>query len=127
MFIQIEKNPDGSHAFQVGGVLENGWAAIPENMELPDTFPYVNIEVDEITHPAVTTISTKEVDGKYIEYEKVLIPEFTQLEVVSMTDGEEIIVEEVIVEFTAQDDADAMLVDLEYRLTLLELFSDMTV
>lgn len=121
MFIQIQKNPDGSHAFQIGGVLENGWAVVPENMELPDTFPYVNIEVDEITHPAVTTNSTKQVDGKYIEYEKVLIPEFTQLEVVSMTEGEEIIVEEVIVEFTAQDDTDAMLVDHEYRLTLLEL------
>ena len=46
MFIQIEKNPDGSHAFQVGGNLEQGWAFIPENIEIPDTFPYVNIEVN---------------------------------------------------------------------------------
>ena len=46
MFIQIEKNPDGSHAFQVGGSLEKGWAVIPEYIEIPDTFPYVNIEVD---------------------------------------------------------------------------------
>lgn len=121
MFIQIEKNPDGSHAFQVGGVLENGWAAIPENMELPDTFPYVNIEVDEITHPAIVAMSTKEVDGEYVEYEKVLVPEYTQLEVISMTEGEEIPVEEYVVEFTVQDDIDAMLVDQEYRLTLLEL------
>ena len=45
MFIQIEKNPDGSHAFQVGGNLEQGWAFIPENIEIPDTFPYVNIAV----------------------------------------------------------------------------------
>lgn len=121
MFIQIEKNPDGSHAFQVGGVLENGWAAIPENMELPDSFPYVNIEVAEITHPAVIATSTKQVDGKLVEYEKVLVPEFTQLEVVSMTDGEEIPVEESVIEFTVQDDIDAMLVDQEFRLTLLEL------
>ena len=34
---------------------------------------------------------------------------------------------EEVVEHTAQDDTDAMLVDHEYRLTLLELFSDMTV
>lgn len=46
MYIKIEKNPDGSHTFQTGGHLEQGWAVIPENLEIPDTFPYVNIEVD---------------------------------------------------------------------------------
>ena len=35
--------------------------------------------------------------------------------------------DEVSTEPTAQDDTDAMLVDHEYRLTLLELFTDMTV
>lgn len=47
MFIKIEKNPDGSHAYQVGGYLENGWAVIPSEMILPTSFPYVDIEVDE--------------------------------------------------------------------------------
>lgn len=46
MYIKIEKNLDGSHAFQIGGNLEQGWVAIPENIEIPDTFPYVNIEVN---------------------------------------------------------------------------------
>lgn len=35
--------------------------------------------------------------------------------------------DEEVIEPTAQDDTDAMLVDHEYRLTLLELFTDMTV
>lgn len=95
MFIQIEKNPDGSHAFQVGGVLENGWAAIPENMELPKTFPYVNIEVDEITHPAVVAIEDKEIADEFVQEAVVLIPEYTQTEVVSMTEGEQIEIEEL--------------------------------
>jgi hypothetical protein len=34
---------------------------------------------------------------------------------------------EPIVESTPQEDTDAMLVDHEYRLTILELFSDMTI
>lgn len=46
MFIQIEKNTDGSHAFQIGGNLEQGWAYVPNDMAIPDTFPYVNIEVE---------------------------------------------------------------------------------
>ena len=46
MYIKIEQNLDGSHAFQIGGNLEQGWAVIPENIEMPDTFPYVNIEVN---------------------------------------------------------------------------------
>lgn len=94
MFIQIEKNADGSHAFQVGGFLENGWAFVPNEVELPTSFPYVDIEVKEVYHPAVTELATKEIDGKLVEYEKVLTPEYTQLEVVSMTEGEEIEVEE---------------------------------
>lgn len=94
MFIQIEKNPDGSHAFQIGGVLENGWAAIPENMELPKTFPFVNIEVTEVTHPAVTTINSKIVDDEIVDEVILLEPEFTQLEVVAMTEGEEIVLQE---------------------------------
>lgn len=34
---------------------------------------------------------------------------------------------EIIVEPTPQEDTDAMLIDHEYRLTMLELFSDMTI
>lgn len=73
MYICIEKNPDGSHAFQCGGHLENGWAVIPYDMEIPDTFPYVDIEVDTVTRPSI--------DGG---------ADITRLEVISMTEGKEI-------------------------------------
>ena len=84
MFIQLEKNPDGSRAFQCGGDLQEGQAywntdAVP----LPERFPCVEIETQEVSHEAV-------MDG-----EKVLIPAFTRLEVVSAENGEEIKVETV--------------------------------
>lgn len=123
MFVQIKKNMDGSHAFQYGGILSSGWAVVPENIEIPDTFPFVNIEVAEITHPAVTVMNSKIVDDELVDEIIILEPEYTQLEVISMTEGEEIIIEELELEPepTAQDDTDAMLIDHEYRLTLLEL------
>lgn len=84
MFIQIEKNPDGSHASQHGGSLQNGWAYWDTDQVLmPATFPWVEIETAEVSHEAV-------MDG-----EKVLIPAYTQLEVVSATEGEVIEVETV--------------------------------
>ena len=86
MFICVAKNPDGSHAFQIGGNQEPGWAAVPEDMKLPDSFPFVNIETAMVKHPAVT--ETRE-NGEVIVKE----PEYTRLEVTAMTDGEEIPVE----------------------------------
>lgn len=76
MFIQIEKNPDGSHASQYGGELQEGWAhwdtdAVP----LPESFPWVDIVVEDVTHPEI----------KDEENGKVLQEEYTQLEVVSAT------------------------------------------
>lgn len=93
MFVKIEKNIDGSHTFQSGGSMIEGWAVVPEEMDLPDTFPFVNIEVAEVTHSAVTTINSKIVDDEIIDEIVILEPEFTQLEVVAMTEGEEIIFE----------------------------------
>ncbi len=84
MFIQIEKNADGSHASQHGGSLQKGWAYWDtDQVPLPETFPWVEIETAEVSHEAV-------MDG-----EKVLIPAFTRLEVVSAENGEEIKVETV--------------------------------
>lgn len=50
---------------------------------MPEKFPWVEIETQEVSHEAV-------MDG-----EKVLIPAYTQMEVVSATDGEVIEVETV--------------------------------
>ena len=74
MFIQIEKNHDGSHAFQHGGTLQEGWAywdtdAVP----LPESFPWVDIVVEDVTHPEI----------KDEENGKVLEAEYKQPEVVS--------------------------------------------
>lgn len=85
MFIQLKKNFDGSRGYQNGGDMQEGQAywntdAVP----LPEKFPWVEIETQEVSHDAV-------MDGK-----KVLIPAFTRLEVVSATDGEEIEVETVV-------------------------------
>ena len=102
MFIRIEKNPDGSHAFQAGGSIENGWAFVPPEIAIPDTFPFVNIEVEEVFHPAVTSVRKVEADGEEKEETIIVIPEFTQMEVVSMTEG--VVVEEEIVAETTTDD-----------------------
>lgn len=83
MYIKIEPNPDGSHAYQVGGNLEDGWAVIPEGMTLPKSFPFVQITTELVTHPLESFIDPS---GK----ETVLSPEFSQLEVTAIASGAEI-------------------------------------
>lgn len=76
MFIQIEKNPDGSHAFQHGGSLQNGWAYWnTDAVAVPDSFPWVDITVEDVTHPEI----------KDDKNGKVLREGYTQPEVVSAT------------------------------------------
>lgn len=84
LFIQLEKNPDGSRTFQFGGDMQDGQAYWNvEQVPPPGKFPWVEIETQEVTHEAV------------MDKEKVLIPAFTRLEVVSATEGEVIEVEAV--------------------------------
>ena len=89
--IEIVAQPNGAHRNQSGkfSVIPDGWALIPATVPIPDTVPFVGIEVK----------------GKVVT---------------SMTAG---VVPETTEEYipTAQDDIDAMLVDHEYRLTMLEL------
>ena len=58
MYIQIEPNADGSHDYQIGGALENGWAVIRSDMVLPGSFPYVDIIVDKVTRE-VTSLTER--------------------------------------------------------------------
>ena len=84
LFVQLEKNANGSRTFQCGGDMQDGHAYWNvEQVPLPEKFPWVEIETAEVSHEAV-------MDG-----EKVLIPAFTRLEVVSAENGEEIEVETV--------------------------------
>lgn len=91
--IEIAALPNGAHRNQSSNIsfVPEGWAVIPDGMEIPTTFPFVNIEVED----GVVTAMTEGV-----------VPEPTP---------------EPTPKPTAQDDTDAMLVDHEYRITLLEL------
>lgn len=84
MFIKIEANLDGSHAVQIGGSLEHGWAFWDTDaVAVPKSFPFVDIGTELVTHPAVTEVRENLVDGETVEEVVVIIPEYTQLEVIS--------------------------------------------
>ena len=46
--LEIQALNNGAHRNQDGGfsTIPEGWAVIPDDMEIPDTFPFVNIEVE---------------------------------------------------------------------------------
>lgn len=72
-------------------VVPEGWAKIPEHISIPEAFPFVDVKAE---------------NGVVTELKAGTVPEIE-------TEPEQ--------EPTAQDDTDAMLIDHEYRLTLLEL------
>lgn len=46
--IEIQPLENGAHRNQTGGnVCPEGWAIIPESIEIPDTFPFISIEVED--------------------------------------------------------------------------------
>ena len=94
--VQIEKLENGAHLNQTTNALSivpKGWAVIPEDM-VTDNFPFGDITVEEID--GVPTVTS-----------------WVPVEIPEIPDPEE--------EPTVQDDTDTMLIDHEYRLTLLEL------
>lgn len=96
--IEIQALDNGAHRNQTGSftTIPEGWAVIPDNMAIPAIFPFVDITAR---------------DG----------------EVTSMTanqeayDAAQAAASEAEAEPSEEDDTAAMLVDHEYRLTLLEL------
>ena len=51
--IEIAALDNGAHRNQngyIGDVLPEGWALIPPEMEIPETYPFVNIEVESRTY-----------------------------------------------------------------------------
>ena len=104
--IEINALENGAHKNQNCDKLKaapDGWAIIPDNMEIPQTFPFVNITVDE--NGNVTTI-----EANQEAYDAAKASE-----------------EEIKSTPSVQDDIDTMLIDHEYRLTMLELFSETSV
>lgn len=73
MYISLDKNRDGSRGVQVGGTQQPGWAYLPETIQRPECFPYVEIEVEQVRYRATATT-----------------PAFTRLEVTAMSAGERI-------------------------------------
>jgi hypothetical protein len=83
--IEIQALENGGHRNQTSDFLTtipNGWAQIPDDMPIPDTFPFVNIEVAEETRYNEVKHYNEETE----EYETEQIP-YTVTVVTSMTEG----------------------------------------
>ena len=54
--IEIQPLDNGAHRNQEGGLrtIPDGWAMIPATVDIPDTFPFVDIEVDGQTVASMT-------------------------------------------------------------------------
>lgn len=75
--IEIEALSNGAHRNQDGAfeTIPSGWAIIPDNMTIPETFPFVDIEVEAVEHTRESMIPNVE-------------PEiYTVMTVTSMTAG----------------------------------------
>lgn len=90
-YICLDTLPNGAHKNQNGGACPPGWAVIPAEMELPN-FPFGDVTAEVI-------------DGV--------------LTVTGWTAGE--LPPEPQPEPTEEDDIEMLLVDHEYRITLLDL------
>lgn len=91
--VMIAPYENGAHENQeVSGLLEipEGWAVIPDDMEIPETFPFISVKVDGNLVTAM---------------EPGVVPEPVP----------------VVQEPSELEDIQAMLVDQEFRLTLIEL------
>ena len=62
--IEIAPLDNGAHRNQNGGltVVPEGWAVIPDDMTIPNTFPFVNIEVKEGVVTSMTAGTMPEVE-----------------------------------------------------------------
>lgn len=116
--IEIDTLENGGHRSQDGTfrTIPDGWAVIPENMKTPN-FPYGDIEVKDENILGIELVDGKEVE-KVIGTRKV-VTKWTakNIEIIPFPELEDPTTETS----TVQDDIDAMLVDHEYRLTLIEL------
>lgn len=49
--LEIAALPNGAHRNQsFHGTLSDGWAIIPDDMELPESFPFVDVAAEDVTH-----------------------------------------------------------------------------
>ena len=78
LIIEIAALSNGAHRNQTGTfrTIPDGWAIVPAEIEIPDTFPFVNIEVED----GVVTSMTA---GVVPEPEPMPEPEPTDTEVLN--------------------------------------------
>ena len=114
--VEMKANPDGSHNDNRADHITEvpvGWAMIPDDFHIPSTFPFVSVEAEEITYTRKVDVEGE--DGEIItEY----VP-YSIMTVTAMTEG--VVPPAPERTPTAEEDTAAMLVDHEFRLTLLEL------
>ena len=65
--IKIEKEQNGWHQNISGSVsnVPDGWALLPDSIQIPETFPFINIEVDEID--GIMTVTSMKAGAKPTE------------------------------------------------------------
>ena len=78
LIIEIASLDNGAHRNQTGTfrTIPDGWAEVPDSISIPDTFPFVNIEVED----GVVTSMTA---GVVPEPEPMPEPEPTDTEVLN--------------------------------------------
>ena len=117
--LEITALPNGAHRNQNGNLstVPAGWAMIPEGMEL-ENFPFGQVTAEEVEYKTAETV-IEFIDGEPVETEIVHTEK-----VMTVTGWIPGVLPEPEAEepaATAREDMDAMLIDHEYRLTLLEL------
>lgn len=77
LIIEIQPQENGAHRNQKPSgnlrIIPEGWAVVPDSIKIPDTFPFVDIEVDGQTVTSMTA-------GTVPEPEPESAPEPTQLD-----------------------------------------------
>lgn len=71
--IKINPNSNGSHDNQtLHGVMPDGYAVIPDNMEIPDTFPFVTVSAEKgvVTSMDKSTVPETETQPKELTQEE---------------------------------------------------------
>ncbi|WP_458397153.1 hypothetical protein [Anaerotignum sp.] len=86
--IEIVALDNGAHRNQFGdiGAVPEGWAVIPEGMEIPNTFPFVDIEAEDGTVVAMTAGTMPEVEPVEEEPSQMDVLEAQVMYTAMMTD-----------------------------------------
>lgn len=108
--IELQALPNGAHRNQnssTGLFVPEGWAIIPDDMKIPDSFPFVDVEVESVV---VTKLTAREVpnesnDGERLERIAELKRLLTETDYVIIKIAEGVATKEEYAEIIAQRQA----------------------